>query len=696
MPQREHRTTYPVVTLTVVSIALFGFMTRWAASRIPDAPENKLAEESGRFMRQASRQRIDWRPFGQAAFEEAKAQKRPILLVLGQSWCSLGRRIDQDIFSDVDIAALVNRSVIPIRGDLAILGSMRQAFLPFTRVEMGRDPGIQIYVLTADGRLVQELEFLRAQGGTNPNDAFSRLSALVTAAERADDPNNKFIPGASQREQVARLTQPAEFVAMPIDEFNASLQRGVNLRTGGFPVGGVTYLRPQVYRYLMATRRFQDANVLLNGVLQSSQIDWLDGGFFRVVAPGGAVPIEFDQSSTSNAEMMGAFAMAYGISGNPLYKRVAEKTFDALAYGFARQDGIPAAGRIGDEVAGGRSRRSSFPVRLLLEKFSADELNWLQQSFGLRVETNPSMAVRMPNPQILVAETEKVDSMLRRLRAIKRNLPVYDGRLKAEPAGHVVARMIHAASLLDDRDRLAQAKLLYRNIQAFVAGEDVVHTLIQEEAQLSTLGDYLAMADAALQHFLATGDPASFKLGTGVLRRATFLFRGTESPGVWPPTYRAPEPWMPIDTQVPELADQEMESDVARLIRLSNAYGRLLRMCPGHEAEALTLSQIADSAVRQSAMSAAQMGVLAAGFFTNSLSVMNDVHAIAVGPDAVDLALRLRRRFPIVLCAPAVGEVRPDLQARPRGIYIIRQGEPVGPLNLDDASTQLIDALQLN
>ena len=60
---------------------------------------------------------IRWRLWGPDALAEAKAQDKPILLSLGYIGCHWCHVLNQEAFSDTEIAALINDNYIPILAD---------------------------------------------------------------------------------------------------------------------------------------------------------------------------------------------------------------------------------------------------------------------------------------------------------------------------------------------------------------------------------------------------------------------------------------------------------------------------------------------------------------------------------------------------------------------------------------------------
>jgi uncharacterized protein YyaL (SSP411 family) len=60
---------------------------------------------------------VDWRPWGEEAFAEAKRENKPIFLSIGYSTCHWCHVMERESFEDDAIAALLNRDFIPIKVD---------------------------------------------------------------------------------------------------------------------------------------------------------------------------------------------------------------------------------------------------------------------------------------------------------------------------------------------------------------------------------------------------------------------------------------------------------------------------------------------------------------------------------------------------------------------------------------------------
>ncbi|MBO0684174.1 MAG: thioredoxin domain-containing protein [Candidatus Dormibacteraeota bacterium] len=60
---------------------------------------------------------IQWRPWSPEAFEQAKAEDRPILLSISAVWCHWCHVMDETSYSDGGVIDLINREYVPVRVD---------------------------------------------------------------------------------------------------------------------------------------------------------------------------------------------------------------------------------------------------------------------------------------------------------------------------------------------------------------------------------------------------------------------------------------------------------------------------------------------------------------------------------------------------------------------------------------------------
>src|SRR4029077_8356145 len=86
----------------------------------PDAkarPANHLAHESSPYLLQHAHNPVDWYPWGTEAFAKAKKEGKLVFLSIGYSSCHWCHVMERESFANDEVAALLNRDYVCIKGD---------------------------------------------------------------------------------------------------------------------------------------------------------------------------------------------------------------------------------------------------------------------------------------------------------------------------------------------------------------------------------------------------------------------------------------------------------------------------------------------------------------------------------------------------------------------------------------------------
>ncbi|AWR96479.1 DUF255 domain-containing protein [Acidianus sulfidivorans JP7] len=78
---------------------------------------NSLANSQSEYLREASNQPINWFPWSEEAFEKAKKENKLILVDVGAAWCHWCHVMDDETYSNLDIANIINNNFIAIKVD---------------------------------------------------------------------------------------------------------------------------------------------------------------------------------------------------------------------------------------------------------------------------------------------------------------------------------------------------------------------------------------------------------------------------------------------------------------------------------------------------------------------------------------------------------------------------------------------------
>ena len=82
-----------------------------------DSPGNKLIHEESPYLLKHATNPVDWHPWGEDAFTKARETNKPIFLSIGYLTCHWCNVMEEESFSDPEVAALLNDTFIPVKVD---------------------------------------------------------------------------------------------------------------------------------------------------------------------------------------------------------------------------------------------------------------------------------------------------------------------------------------------------------------------------------------------------------------------------------------------------------------------------------------------------------------------------------------------------------------------------------------------------
>nr|WP_245628548.1 thioredoxin domain-containing protein [Salidesulfovibrio brasiliensis] len=79
--------------------------------------QNALAQEKSPYLLQHAYNPVDWLPWGEAAFDKARREDKPVLVSIGYSTCHWCHVMERESFEDEEIAALLNEAFVCVKVD---------------------------------------------------------------------------------------------------------------------------------------------------------------------------------------------------------------------------------------------------------------------------------------------------------------------------------------------------------------------------------------------------------------------------------------------------------------------------------------------------------------------------------------------------------------------------------------------------
>lgn len=673
----SRKQSYVAVTTTVCLWAVVAVLTTLARPLIPADRDPTMAAADGDFLRLAAESRIDWKLPTAETFQLARRQDRPILLVLGGAWNTDARHVDETLFRQSDIVEQINRDFLPVRVDLIDEPGWATVFRPLAQASRGTDPSFQIHFLSPTAQLVSTFD-VRDVKALNREGEFVRklreIRDVCHSRQRSADQ-------AAQEAEATALTGGRIESTVEFPRYLDSIRQATDREFGGLVVASGRKTWPALAAVnLVSMGQIEDAQALIDPLLRSPMVNWIDGGCFRVAEDRLASQVRYETLAATNADVLICLATLWRQTGEEWYRQLAIRTWGGLFQ--ASVNGIVPYS-YSPEESNGRSERYSATQRRVRDVIEEADQVWLTRTFGLSNRENPRLVPRVPQPKLLMEDWGRGNRVLDRLRETAPTASLTFGEQRTmDTSARVIAAMITASSVLGEADLVDASLRLFDQLARLRIGTDeVIHAETTAGLPTRSLGDYTAYAEACAAYYAATGNENVWEDGRRVLARSLFLFRQGERGDIV--DYRfdrlGSEATVP---QLPQVTDIWTMGSYAQAVRLLHVYS----VMSGNGRPWLGLSTRLAS---WQANVANSVTFGADGFVWAAWQVTNDRAVLTVGPESVALAGRLQLVNPSIPVLPVVSPLRPDVRSRGAGLYL-QVGERVtGPVSFDVAEAWL-------
>lgn len=681
MKNRPQKSLFPATVATITVVALTGLLLQSFRSSVPRGSTQTLVAGEEEFLLAAQGQEINWQNLSPEVFAQAKLREKPIMLVCGDAMDAQAQAIDEEVFSDREVCAWLRYGFICVRVDLQQHPEWRHNFLQLLRGKEMFNQNWQTYFLLPDGKSFNRI-MLSGHKGFDSKWFLEQIRNTLHTFQALMSHTSTTVPGVAQAEDRAKVLDATP--ATP--RFEQFTEKLLKFETSAIQNGTVQTHFPSPSRqilYLFHTGKYQDALRMLNNFLFTPQIDWLRGGVFQKARYLDRNSVDFQKSSPEVAEFLNVLMIAFARTRDPVYKFIAEAAFDNLNLDFG-----PNSLQCSDMLSNGWSPHYSLRYLTITQVLTSEERDLLWSAFRLQQGALRQQNLVLKDPAPLRAQLGAFRGILTKLANAQSKAPLaYEGYLQADTCGRTYAKMLRLSRLFSEDEKTRTAAAFSTRLESLIVAGSAVHSNRPKNEGHHVLKDSLAIADDLLEQYLVTGNYQSLLTGAQVLGSAVSEF-STERQGVlveWKPI--VPEQWPP-DIVSPELVDSMGESSVSMTIRLCYQYGNLMKIIrdPNISEElGKELEQAAMNAIRAYAEPAFEVGWNCTSYFSSAYRALNSPSVLVKGPLALDVANELSQRCAPQWVAPLIGPLAPEWEARPNGVYVLRQGHVEGPLSPDEA-----------
>jgi len=308
---------------------------------------NRLAAEQSPYLLQHSNNPVDWYPWGQAAFDAARASGKPIFLSIGYATCHWCHVMERESFENEGVARVLNDLFVSIKVDREERPDVDRVYMMFVQATTGSGGWPMSVWLTPDLQ-----PFF---GGTYfpPSSQYGRPGFVDVLSEigRAwrEDRLNVVKSAAQIVDRLAVMASGQDERRAPdagaLEKTFQQFQQTFDTRRGGF---GDAPKFPRPSELLFLLREFARTNndtgramvvQTLRAMALGGMRDHIGGGFHRYSVDGNWRVPHFEKMLYDQAQIVLALLEAAQANADPFFAQIAEDTLQ-----YVRRDMTDARG----------------------------------------------------------------------------------------------------------------------------------------------------------------------------------------------------------------------------------------------------------------------------------------------------------------------------------------------------------------
>jgi uncharacterized protein YyaL (SSP411 family) len=487
---------------------------------------NRLAHETSPYLLQHADNPVDWWPWSEEAFAEARKRNVPVLLSIGYSSCHWCHVMAHESFEDQETAEYLNAHYVSVKVDREERPDVDAVYMEAVQAATGQGGWPMTVFLTPDA----EPFYFGTYFPPAPRQGMPSFRQVLQGVHQAWDERRDEVTevaGKIVRDLAGREISYGDAQTPGEEELAQALlglTREYDPQRGGF--GGAPKFPPSmVLEFLLrhhartgAEGALQMAGDTCERMARGGIYDQLGGGFARYSVDRDWVVPHFEKMLYDNALLCRVYAHLWRATGSELARRVALETADFMVRELRTNEGGFASALDADSDDGtGKHVEGAYYVwtpEQLREVLGEQDAELAARHFGVTEEgtfEEGASVLQLPVRDGFV-DAGKVASVRERLLAARseRPAPGRDDKVVAAWNGLAIAALAETGAYFDRPDL----------VEAAVAAADLLVRLhLDEQARLTrtskdghaganagVLEDYADVAEGFLALASVTGE----------------------------------------------------------------------------------------------------------------------------------------------------------------------------------------------
>ncbi|MEV5337966.1 thioredoxin domain-containing protein [Streptomyces sp. NPDC052676] len=488
---------------------------------------NRLAHETSPYLLQHADNPVDWWPWSEEAFAEARRRDVPVLLSVGYSSCHWCHVMAHESFEDEATAAYLNEHFVSVKVDREERPDVDAVYMEAVQAATGHGGWPMTVFLTPQA----EPFYFGTYFPPAPRHGMPSFRQVLEGVRQAWDDRREEVAdvaGKIVRDLAGREIDYGAGKQVPGEQELAQallgLTREYDPQRGGF--GGAPKFPPSmVIEFLLrhhartgSEGALQMARDTCERMARGGIYDQLGGGFARYSVDRDWVVPHFEKMLYDNALLCRVYAHLWRTTGSELARRVALETADFMVRELRTAEGGFASALDADSDDGtGRHVEGAYYVwtpQQLRDVLGDDDARLAAQYFGVTEEgtfEQGSSVLQLPQ-QEGVFDAARIDGVRQRLLRAReeRPAPGRDDKVVAAWNGLAIAALAETGAYFDRPD-LVDAALAAADLLVRVHLDDRAHLARTSKdgrtgANAGVLEDYADVAEGFLALASVTGE----------------------------------------------------------------------------------------------------------------------------------------------------------------------------------------------
>ncbi|MEE9394185.1 MAG: thioredoxin domain-containing protein [Planctomycetota bacterium] len=516
---------------------------------------NRLADEKSPYLLQHAANPVDWYPWGQEAFDRAKAEDRPIFLSIGYSTCHWCHVMERESFEIEATAAVMNELFVNIKVDREEHPDVDQIYMAAVQAIAGQGGWPMSVFLTPDlgpyyaGTYFPPEARYGRPGFTELLRHFAKLyhENPSKVAEQA----NQVKDWIASQVKASEADGPGDL--SPLAQASAELSQGFDPLWGGFGQAP-KFPRSMTLQALMRSGlnegQVGKAEMLmvdktLDMMWRGGIYDHIGGGFARYAVDDEWLVPHFEKMLYDNALLVLTYTEAWQVSHDPRWREVVDETLAWVMAEMTHEGG----GFFSAQDADSEGEEGLFYVWALPELeeiLGAEDAAFLAQVYdakpGGNFEGRNILALRQTYAATADALGIDGGALRKRLDPLRRKLyevrdqrihPGLDDKVLSSWNGLMIAAMARAGAAFGEAAIIDVATQAAEFIESKLKVKGVLQRRWRdgEAALAGTLEDYAFLAFGYLALFEATMEPSWFDRARELVDEALEKFEDRDQGG---------------------------------------------------------------------------------------------------------------------------------------------------------------------